>query len=171
MKRAVFLDRDGVVTEAVVRDGKPYPGTTILPGVPDALARLRAAGFTLVVVTNQPDVARGTIARSEVEGVHERLRTELGLDAVYACFHDDADHCACRKPAPGMLLDAARDLGIDPKASFMIGDRWRDIEAGQAAGCRTIFVDREYAERRPAQFDARVTSLPEAATWILEAST
>ena len=170
MKRAVFLDRDGVVVEAVVRDGKPYPGTAILPGVPAALAKLRAAGWMLVVVTNQPDVARGTIARGEVEALHDRLRTELGLDAVYACFHDDADHCACRKPAPGMLLDASRDLGLDPKISFMVGDRWRDIEAGQAAGCRTIFVDHEYAERRPDRFDARVTSLSEAVTWILEVS-
>jgi D-glycero-D-manno-heptose 1,7-bisphosphate phosphatase len=170
VKRAVFLDRDGVITEAIVRDGKPYPSTTILPDAPRALADLKQAGFTLVVVTNQPDVARGTTPRTELDAFHAQLRAELPLDAVYACFHDDADHCACRKPAPGLLRDAARDLGIDLTASFMVGDRWRDIEAGIAAGCRTIFIDREYAERRPQTFDARVTSLPEAATWILEVS-
>jgi D-glycero-D-manno-heptose 1,7-bisphosphate phosphatase len=170
VKRAVFLDRDGVITEAVIRDGKPYPSTTILPGVAPALAQLREAGFTLVVVTNQPDVARGETPRTEVDRFHAQLRSELGLDAVYTCFHDDADHCACRKPAPGLLHDAARDLGIDLARSFMVGDRWRDIDAGIAAGCRTIFVDRTYAERRPQTFDARVPSLTEAATWILEAS-
>jgi D-glycero-D-manno-heptose 1,7-bisphosphate phosphatase len=166
----VFLDRDGVITEAVLREGKPYAGTTIMPGTKQALDGLRAAGFALVVVTNQPDVARGTLLRADVDAFHATLRTELGLDAVYACFHDDADHCGCRKPLPGMLLDGARDLEIDLAASFMVGDRWRDVDAGRAAGCRTIFVDREYAERRPQQYDARVTSLAEAATWILEVS-
>lgn len=170
VRRAVFLDRDGVITDAIVRHGKPYPSITIVPGTSQALASLKKAGFVLVVVTNQPDVARGTIARVEVDAFHAQLRAQLPLDAVYACFHDDADHCTCRKPAPGLLLDAANDLGLDPRASFMVGDRWRDIEAGVAAGCRTIFVDREYAERRPQTFDARVTSLPEAATWILEVS-
>jgi D-glycero-D-manno-heptose 1,7-bisphosphate phosphatase len=166
----VFLDRDGVLTDPLVRDGKPYPSTKLLRDVDQPLADLRAAGFALVVVTNQPDVARATITRDEVDGFHETLRISLGLDAVYVCYHDDEDHCGCRKPAPGMLLDAARDLGIDPRTSFMVGDRWRDIEAGAAAGCRTIFVDREYAERPPQTFDARVTSLAEAATWILEVS-
>ena len=170
MKRAVFLDRDGVLTEAVLRDGKPYASQVVFPEAAGALAPLRAAGFTLVVVTNQPDVARGTLRREDVDAFHVELRAQLSLDAVYACFHDDADHCACRKPKPGMLLDAARDLDIDLAQSFMVGDRWRDVDAGAAAGCRTIFVDREYAERRPTTFDARVTSITQAATWILEVS-
>lgn len=174
-RRAVFLDRDGVVVAAVVRDGKPFSPMTleelrVLPGVPDALAKLHAAGYTLVVVTNQPDVARGAQAREVVDAMHDRLRHELPLDAVYCCFHDDADGCACRKPAPGMLRDAARDLDLDLAASFMVGDRWRDTEAGSAAGCRTIFVDHKYAERQPQTVDARVTSLPEAVVWILGVS-
>jgi D-glycero-D-manno-heptose 1,7-bisphosphate phosphatase len=170
--RAVFLDRDGVINAAVVRDGKPYPPASvsvmaILPGVPEALARLRAAGFTLVVVTNQPDVARGTQTRAAVEAIHAKLRAELHLDAIYACWHDDADACSCRKPKPGMLVTAATDLGIDLGASFMVGDRWRDVDAGIAAGCRTVFIDRDYRERKP-ESAIHVADLPEAATWILE---
>jgi D-glycero-D-manno-heptose 1,7-bisphosphate phosphatase len=172
VKSAVFLDRDGVINAAVVRDGKPHPPANvdvleILPGVPQALADLRAAGFALVVVTNQPDVARGKTPRATIDAIHDRLRAQLALDAIYACFHDDADHCNCRKPAPGMLLDAARDLGLDLPSSWMVGDRWRDIDAGIAAGCRTIWVDQHYAERAPTKFDVEVGSLVEAASFIL----
>lgn len=171
-RRAVFLDRDGVINAAILREGKPYPPQTpaelvILDGVAGALRELKHAGFALVVVTNQPDVARGTQRRDVIDAMHARLQGELPLDAVYCCFHDDADHCACRKPAPGLLLDAARDLDLDVSASFIVGDRWRDIEAGTAAGCRTIFVDYGYAERQPRAFERRVTSLAEAAAWIL----
>lgn len=170
--RAVFLDRDGVINAAVVRDGKPYPPARvedleILPGVAQALADLRRAGYKLVVVTNQPDVARGAQTREAVDAIHAKLRAELPVDAVYCCFHDDADHCACRKPAPGLLLDAARDLDIDARASFMVGDRWRDTAAGVAAGCRTVFINHHYAEKQPQAFDAERSSLAEAAAWIL----
>jgi D-glycero-D-manno-heptose 1,7-bisphosphate phosphatase len=169
----VFLDRDGVINAAVVRDGKPYPparaaDVAILPGVAGALAQLKGAGYVLVVVTNQPDVARGAQTREAIDAIHARLRAELPLDAIYCCFHDDADHCACRKPAPGLLRDAARDLGLDLPRSFMVGDRWRDTEAGAAAGCRTAFIDYNYAERRPQAFDVKVTSLADAAAWILK---
>lgn len=172
MRAAVFLDRDGVINAAVVLEGKPYPPASaaeleILSDVPDALARLSAAGYVLVVVTNQPDVARGKQRREEVDEIHSRLRGALPLDAVYCCFHDDRDACACRKPGPGMMLDAARDLGIDLSRSFVVGDRWRDVDAGLAAGCRTVFIDRGYAERQPSQCDLRCGSLAEAADWIL----
>jgi D-glycero-D-manno-heptose 1,7-bisphosphate phosphatase len=139
----------------------------ILPGVDAALADLSRAGYVLVVVTNQPDVARGAQRREVVDAIHARLQAALPLDAVYCCFHDDADRCACRKPAPGLLLDAARDLGLDLAASVMVGDRWRDIDAGRAAGCRTVFVDRGYAERQPTAFDLKADSLVGAAAWIL----
>jgi D-glycero-D-manno-heptose 1,7-bisphosphate phosphatase len=169
----VFLDRDGVISAAIVRDGKPYPpgraeDLEILPGVAGALADLKRAGYVLVVVTNQPDVARGAQTRAAVDAIHARLQAELPLDAIRACLHDDADRCGCRKPAPGLLLDAARDLDLDLGASVMVGDRWRDIEAGRAAGCRTVFINCHYAERQPTTFDVELTSLAEAAAWILD---
>jgi len=173
VKRAVFLDRDGVINASVVRDGKPYPPDSvdemeILPGVAEALTALRVAGFDLIVVTNQPDVARGTQTRAAVDAIHAKLSAELPLDAIYACFHDDAEVCDCRKPKPGMLVNAARDRGIDLPSSFMVGDRWRDTDAGLAAGTRAIFIDRGYSERKPERFAVNVAGLPEAAAWILE---
>jgi len=172
VRRAVFLDRDGVINRAVVRGGKPFPPATeeameVLPGVAEALDRLHDAGFHLVVVTNQPDIARGTLARDAVDRMHARLTSELPLDDVRVCGHDDADRCGCRKPKAGMLEAAARDAGLSLADSFMVGDRWRDVEAGRRAGCTTIFIDYGYDERRPEQPDAIVRSLAEAAEWIL----
>ena len=171
-RRAVFLDRDGVINRAIVRDGLPYPPSAIdaleiLPGVGDALRRLRAGGFRLVVVTNQPDVARGTRRREEIDAMHASLAAALPIDEFRVCPHDDRDGCACRKPKPGMLEDAARAADLSLPDSFMVGDRWRDVEAGQRAGCTTVFIDRQYAERRPDRPNATVGSLPEAAAWIL----
>jgi D-glycero-D-manno-heptose 1,7-bisphosphate phosphatase len=152
-RRAIFLDRDGVLNRTVVRDGKPYPPATIeelviLPGVPEGLARLRAAGFLLLGATNQPDVARGTQRREVVEAMHARLLRELPLDQIYVCYDDDPASPG-RKPNPGMLLQGAEEYGLDLSACFMVGDRWRDIAAGQRAGCRTVFVDYGYQERQP----------------------
>ncbi len=173
MKRAVFLDRDGVLARALMREGKAYAPVTpdemeIEPESPAALARLKGAGFLLVVVTNQPDVGRGTTRREDVETMHSALRAALPLDAVYVCYHDDSAACACRKPKPGMLMEAAAALGIDCARSYMVGDRWRDIDAGAAAGCRTVWIDRGYAERTPDHTpDARVETLTGAVSWIL----
>lgn len=173
MKRAVFLDRDGVLNRAIVRDGKPYPPKSLeelelLPGVTEATTALREAGFLLVMVTNQPDVARGTADRAVVEAISTRLMNALRLDATHTCYHDTLDNCECRKPKPGLLLMAARSLGIDLKASYMVGDRWRDTEAGERAGCATLFIDYGYDERRPESFNHRVASLWEAAQIILK---
>ena len=175
-RRAVFLDRDGVINRARVRDGKPFPPRCpdefeILPGVAEALAALHEAGFLLIVVTNQPDVARGTLSQAMVEAFHAHLGRALPIDEFRTCYHDNQDACTCRKPQAGALLDAARAHDIDLEASFMVGDRWRDTEAGQAAGCRTLFIDHGYDEPRPAAFDHRVASLHEAAHLILKADT
>jgi D-glycero-D-manno-heptose 1,7-bisphosphate phosphatase len=173
--RAVFLDRDGVLNESVVRDGKPYPPESvaelkIYPEAPAALARLKAAGFLLIVVTNQPDVARGAQSREAVEAINRAIAAQLPIDDFFVCWHDDPDGCDCRKPKPGLLLDAARRYGIDMHRSFLIGDRWRDIDAGAAAQCRTVLIDRHYRERAPQQApDFRAESLTAAAEWIFSA--
>jgi D-glycero-D-manno-heptose 1,7-bisphosphate phosphatase len=150
----VFLDRDGVLNEAVVRDGRPHPPASlddlvIRPGVVDACRRMSAAGALLVVVTNQPDLARGTAAPDEIDAINAHLTSILCLDAVRVCPHDDTDRCACRKPQPGLLTEAADDLCIDRGRSLMVGDRWRDIEAGRRAGVSTVWVRSAYDEPAP----------------------
>lgn len=172
MRRAVFLDRDGVINRALVRDGKPYPPTDlaemeILPGVGAAMSALHAAGWMLVVVTNQPDVARGTTPRANVEAINHYLQQQLPIDEFRTCFHDSNDGCRCRKPLPGALQDSAKANNIDLAASYMVGDRWRDTEAGASAGCKTIFIDYGYDEKQPQTTDFRVQSLAEAANIIL----
>jgi D-glycero-D-manno-heptose 1,7-bisphosphate phosphatase len=169
----VFLDRDGVINRAIVRHGKPYPPPTldeftIDDGVPVAIERLRAAGLWIVVVTNQPDVATGRQRRDVVEAMHARLASAALCDAIQVCWHSADAGCACRKPRPGMLLQAADDWRIDLRRSFMVGDRWMDVEAGRAAGCYTFWIDRGYAEPAPDAPDALVASLPEAADRILQ---
>jgi D-glycero-D-manno-heptose 1,7-bisphosphate phosphatase len=174
LKRAVFLDRDGVINQVKVVAGKPFPATSLdefvlLPGVVEACRRLKAAGFLLVVATNQPDVGRGTLDQRVVETIHRHLLRVLPIDRVEVCYHPGIDdsECDCRKPKPGMLRRAAAELGLDLARSFMVGDRWRDIDCGHAAGCHTILVDHGYEEplRQPPDF--RVKSLLEAADVIL----
>jgi D-sedoheptulose 7-phosphate isomerase len=173
---AVFLDRDGVLNRPVIRDDKPFPPSTLeelelLPDVAKSLLDLKAQGFALIVITNQPDVARGTQTRNAVEAIHQSLTSSLPIDDIFVCYHDDADDCACRKPRPGLLLEAQRKHNIDFSRSFFVGDRWRDIDAGHAAGCKTILIDYGYRERKPAQPpEATVRSLREAADWIISSS-
>jgi D-glycero-D-manno-heptose 1,7-bisphosphate phosphatase len=168
-RRAVFLDRDGVLNRAfrdaagTLRPPSSPAAFELLEGAAEACARLRAAGFVLVVATNQPDVARGTQERDVVEQINAALRRVLPLDAVFTCYHDDEDDCACRKPLPGMLIAAAEELGILLEQSFMVGDRERDVEAGRRAGCRTVLVGEERAEA-----DFRAPSLLASVPWILE---
>ena len=172
MTRAVFLDRDGVLNKPVVRDGKPYPPANLddfqlLPGVGEACSLLKKAGFLLVVVTNQPDVGRGTQSQAVVEEMHEYLCRSLPIDRIEVCYDPgNGAPSDFHKPAPGMLRRAADALGIDLAASFMVGDRWRDIDCGQAAGCTTIFIDYGYAENLRQQPHHRVSGLLEAAQLI-----
>lgn len=167
---AVFLDRDGVINEPVVRDGKPYPPASvadlvIVSDAPDALRRLKAANYRLVVVTNQPDVARGVQRREVVDAINAALMAALPLDEVRVCYHDDRAACACRKPAPGLLLQSpAHDLS----RSVMVGDRWRDLEAAARAGVgASVLIDRSYRETLTVEPDVRVRTLGQAADWIL----
>jgi D-glycero-D-manno-heptose 1,7-bisphosphate phosphatase len=169
--RAAFLDRDGVLNRTMVVDGVPRPPSTVaelevLPGVPEALEVLTSHGFTLVSVTNQPDVARGTQTRQRVEEINAALMERLPLRAVHTCYHDDADGCACRKPKPGLLRDAAKAYDIDLGRSFLVGDRWRDIEAGHAAGCLTLLVDAPYNRARTGSPHYVVPDLLQAARVI-----
>lgn len=171
--RAVFLDRDGVLNQSEVRGGRPFAPRELedfrlLPGATEAVVRLKEAGFRTIVVTNQKDVGEGLVAMEIVEAMHERLRAAMPLDAIYVCTC--IDECACYKPNPGMLLEAAKEFGIDLAASYMVGDRWRDIGAGVRAGCRTIFIDRGYDEALRDAPDHRARDLGEAATLILERS-
>ena len=156
-----------------MRDGKPYPPATLdefefLPGVERAALALRKAGFLIVVVTNQPDVGTGIQRREVVEAMHDKLRVAGLCDDVRVCYHTDEDCCDCRKPKPGMLIEAAREWQIDLARSFMVGDRWRDVAAGKAAGCYTFFIDCKYRERRAHNPDAVVASLEEAGSLILQ---
>jgi D-glycero-D-manno-heptose 1,7-bisphosphate phosphatase len=172
VKRAVFLDRDGVINRPIIRGGKPYPPLDVrdfelLPGVVEACQRLKEAGFYIIVVTNQPDVGRGAAAHEKIEAIHKKICAELPIDRVEVCY-DGEDDSEFRKPNPGMLLRAAAALDLDLQSSFMVGDRWRDVDCGHAAGCCTIFIDHGYAEplRKAPHF--RTQDLPGAARIIVD---
>ncbi|HEY5345657.1 MAG TPA: HAD family hydrolase [Verrucomicrobiae bacterium] len=174
LRRAVFLDRDGVINRSITRDGLPFPPMSmgdfeILPGVPEACVKLKAAGFLLVVATNQPDVGRGIVPRELVEAMNAQMQKVIELDRIEICFHPGrgASDCDCRKPKPGMLLRAAKELNIDLTQSWMVGDRWRDVDCGQAAGCRTVFIEGNYVEQLKQKPDFSARNLGEAADIIL----
>lgn len=172
LRKAVFLDRDGVLNATVVRDGVPHPPAELsefelLPGVVEATQRLVEAGFSLVVVTNQPDVARGTQIRERVEAMNDVIRARLPVLEVLVCYHDNGDDCPCRKPKPGMLLQAAARWQLDLKQSYMVGDRWSDVVAGQAAGCCTVLIERDFSRRERCSPDWCVANLSAATDWIL----
>jgi len=171
-RRAVFLDRDGVLNRTSVQDGVPHPPATaaeveLLPGVPEALALLGAEGLLRIVVTNQPDVARRTQTREAVEAIHDRLMRELPLEAIFTCYHQDADQCDCRKPRPGLFVQAGAAFDVDLRASFMVGDRWSDVAAGQAAGCTTFLVDVLYSQSHRCTPDFHAADLLHAARQVV----
>jgi D-glycero-D-manno-heptose 1,7-bisphosphate phosphatase len=173
MNNAIFLDRDGVINQAILVDGKPYPPKDIselilLPKVAEALQLLKDAGYFLIVITNQPDVVRGKTKLETVEMINQFLKDLLPIDDIFTCYHDDTEDCNCRKPKPGNILKAADQYNINIPSSFMIGDRWRDVEAGESAGCKTFFIDYSYQEKQPEIYSYKVKSLYEAAEIILE---
>ena len=168
------MDRDGVINEVNLVDGVPRPPKSmvdlvLLPDVIKSLNQLKNANYYLAVITNQPDVARGHIAKNEVDKINQYLLSILPLDVICCCYHDDVDLCNCRKPKPGAILKLAREQNLDLSSSYMIGDRWRDIDAGGYAGCRTIMIDYGYAEKPRSIFlpNYKVGSLAEACKIIL----
>jgi D-glycero-D-manno-heptose 1,7-bisphosphate phosphatase len=169
-QRTIFLDRDGVINKVVFRDGRPTAPRQpaefeIDEGVEESLERLRAAGFKLFVVTNQPDVARGLMSGESLRVMTDRIMATLPVDAVRVCAHDDRDGCECRKPKPGMLFELAREHGLALRESYLIGDSWKDTFAAGAAGCRSIILDRPYNREDAA--DRRVADLRKAVEIIL----
>ena len=171
-QRAVFLDRDGVLNRTFVREGVSHPPQRaedfeLLPGVVAAARRLSAAGFVLIVVTNQPDVARGTQTRQRVEAMNDIVRRELPVLEVVTCFHDAADGCSCRKPKPGMLREAARRWRLDLGRSYLVGDRWSDVAAGQTVGCTSLLIVTPHSGRERCTPDYCVRDLTEAADFII----
>jgi D-glycero-D-manno-heptose 1,7-bisphosphate phosphatase len=175
-RRAVFLDRDGVLNRVVIRNGMPHPPARVeefelYEDVPEGCARLKAANFLLVVVTNQPDVGRGTQSREAVEAMNAKLQSALpSLDAIEVCYHAGeryAEPCSCRKPRPGLILRAAAAMNIDPARSYVIGDRWRDVDCARAAGCRAILIQRGYKENLHEAPDFKVACFSDAVSTVL----
>ena len=154
MRKAIFLDRDGVINKVIIKNGLPFSPSSfdqleILPGVEESILRLKKLNFVCLVVTNQPDVLRGKIEKKNVIKMNNYLKDKIKLDDIFVCFHDDLDNCECRKPKPGLLLDASKKWNVDLKQSYMVGDRWKDVLAGERSGCKTIFLDYNYKETKP----------------------
>jgi D-glycero-D-manno-heptose 1,7-bisphosphate phosphatase len=169
--KAIFLDADGVLNIAIIKDGKPAAPTSLAElKIPDevkpSLMRLKAAGYLLICVTNKPDIARGLMTQADVDSIYAKIRQDLPLDDVFICYVEESD---CYKPKPGLLLTAKNKYDIELTLSYMIGDRWSDVKAGQNAGCKTIWIDRGYINEKqpdpPADYTAQ--SLAEATQWIL----
>lgn len=160
LRRTVFLDRDGVINKVIYRDGRPTSPRNIEEfefeaGVENALKRLRAAGFKLFVVTNQPELARGLLTDEALRLMTDRIVNTLKIDEVRICPHDNDGGCSCRKPRPGMLVELARKYDLSLKESYIVGDTWKDTCAGSSAGCKSIILDRPYNLEDPADWRVR----------------
>jgi len=173
LDKAIFLDRDGVLNQSYIVNGKPFAPRKLndfkfVDDVENAIKILKSTGYYLIVVTNQPDVGNGLMKKEIVESMNNLMMTRLGLDAVKVCYHSQKDECDCRKPKPGMLLESSRELGIDLKESFLIGDRKGDIVAGKSVGCYSIFIDNGYSKsEQPSTADFVASNIKEAASHIL----
>jgi D-glycero-D-manno-heptose 1,7-bisphosphate phosphatase len=162
--KAIFLDRDGVINKVILKLGRPYAPLylnklKVLPFVKRSMHMLKDQGYLLIVITNQPDVARGRANFNEIELINKYLTKKLPIFKIFTCFHDKYHKCFCRKPSPGSILSAVSKYNINIKESYMVGDRWSDIEAGKKAGCKTIFIDCHYKERQPKFYDFKSKSL------------
>ena len=167
--KAVFFDRDGVLNHSEIKNGRPYAPLhssdfRLIENAGSAVDGVKSLGFLIIVVTNQPDVGRGIIQRTELNTMHETLQQNIAIDDIFVC--DCVKDCPCYKPKPGMLLDAAAKWDIDLRKSFIVGDRWRDVGAGNNAGCKTVFIDFGYQEKMPYKPTKIVENLQDACDWI-----
>ena len=166
LNRAVFLDRDGVINQAQVRGGRPYSPMNMteffwVEPIKDVTRELKNLGYLLFCVTNQPDVRRGLQRREVVESFHRAILTEIPIEKIFTCYHDDSDNCSCRKPRPGLIVEAQREYGLNLTESWLIGDRWKDIDAGAKAGCNTVFLEYGYDEKLRTRPDHTISNLAE----------
>jgi len=165
--KAIFIDRDGVMNKVIMRNGKPsspwkLEEFEIFPDVKECLETFREMGFLNIVFTSQPDISRGNLKIEDLEKMHKIILETLPVDDIKFCPHDDKDNCQCRKPKPGLLLEAAKAWSIDLENSFVIGDSWKDIGAGEAAGCKTILIRRNYNKDLKENYNFEVENLKEA---------
>lgn len=172
MRSAVFLDRDGVINKVIIKDGHPFSPRRIddfelLPGVIDAVKLLKSIGLFIIVVTNQPDIARGKMDMETLQTMHRRMFELLMIDDIYVCPHDDEEGCNCRKPKPGLLMQAAKKWNIDLRTSYLVGDSWKDIEAGRRVDCTTFLIDRPYNKKVREDAKFLVNNLDSVAQTIL----
>jgi D-glycero-D-manno-heptose 1,7-bisphosphate phosphatase len=171
-QKAIVFDRDGVLNEVVVIDGVPHPPESladlvIRSGVREGIRRLRLDNYLIFCLTNQPDVARGKLDLGELSRINDFLASELGIQEFFVCPHDDSDNCLCRKPKPGGVNYFLTKYNLDPSETFVIGDRWKDIDAGNAAGCKTIHIDGGYSEKRATNYTFSTVSFSKAIDFVL----
>jgi D-glycero-D-manno-heptose 1,7-bisphosphate phosphatase len=165
-EKAFFFDRDGVLNKAIIKNGKPYPPTSlaeleVVEGSIETLQKLKEKEFKIFVITNQPDVSRGRSEKKKIEEMNKYLQDIMPIDHVYTCYHDDHHQCNCRKPKPGMIIDASRQHNIDLSLSFVVGDRWKDIEAGNSAGCKCFYLDFDYNEKKAKDYYKKINYITE----------
>jgi D-glycero-D-manno-heptose 1,7-bisphosphate phosphatase len=165
-ERALFLDRDGVVIKTLVINGKPVANHDLenleyVPGIFDLVSFARDRNLVPILITNQPDVARGIVEKDLVDEMNSRIVTETGIEKVFMCCHDDTDRCDCRKPLPGLFYQARLLMNLDLENSFMVGDRWRDVQAAQKAGIEPIYLEGDYQEIAPNGVFHRIKTLEE----------
>lgn len=172
MRRAIFFDRDGVINNAVLRKGRPYSPIdwsefSWVSGIQYVSQKLKEAGFLLFCITNQPDVGRRLQDHSMIEAFHQYILENLPLEKIYACY-DCNDENPLRKPKPGMILELCKQYELDLEDCWVVGDRWKDVDAGNAAGCRTIFLDYGYDEALKSTPDYIISDLHELISLIIE---
>lgn len=166
-KKAIFLDRDGILNKVIIRRGKPsspwnLKDFKLLSHIEKYLKTLNEIGFLNIVFTNQPDVKRGYLKIEDLEKMHQIIAEKLPIDEITFCPHDDKDNCSCRKPKPGLIFEAAKKWSIDLKNSFVIGDNWKDVVAGKNAGCKTILIKRSYNKNLKDSYDFEAKNLKDA---------